>query len=197
MTCCRQIVGCNETVLTIKGSKFLAYAEAVCSVAEADAAVCALQEKHPKANHHCYAYRLGTDGQYYRTNDDGEPSATAGLPIYRQLQSFSASNTLVTVVRYFGGTLLGTSGLIKAYKQAAKQVLAPARWQEIIAQMRIQVECDYSEVNFVMHSASRYGFVVLQQRIDVSCWFCLQGAADNAGAFLNLLQQHRIAAQSL
>lgn len=197
MTNCKQIIGQYEALLTVKGSKFLAYAEAVCSVTEAERAVYAVRQAHPKANHHCYAYRLGAEGEYYRVNDDGEPSATAGLPIYQQLRSFSAGNTLVTVVRYFGGTLLGASGLIKAYKQAAKQVLTPARWQTIVLQNTLKVECDYAEVSMVMQTATRYGFTVAEQTIDLRCCFCLQGAEDNVLNLQNDLRQKGIMAQCI
>ena len=100
-----------------RGSKFLAYAFPVYAEEEWQARLEEVRREHPKARHHCYAYRLGLDGNNFRANDDGEPSGTAGRPILGQIDSFELVNILVIVVRYFGGTLLGASGLINAYRQ--------------------------------------------------------------------------------
>lgn len=106
-----------------KGSKFLAYAYPVQSETEIKEKLQELKKEHPSARHHCYAWRLGVDGAAYRANDDGEPSGTAGKPILNQLQSSQLTNTLIVVVRYFGGTLLGVTGLIQAYKLAAADAI--------------------------------------------------------------------------
>lgn len=99
-----------------RGSKFLAYAFPAYTEEDWQAHLLSVKKEHSKARHHCYAYRLGTDHNNFRANDDGEPSGTAGRPILGQIDSFQLSNVMVIVVRYFGGTLLGTSGLINAYK---------------------------------------------------------------------------------
>ncbi|MDV7392848.1 YigZ family protein, partial [Arthrospira platensis SPKY1] len=102
-----------------RGSKFLAYAFPVYTDEEIGLHLEEVRKLHPKARHHCYAYRLGLDGNHFRANDDGEPSGTAGRPILGQIDSFGLCNVLLVVTRYFGGTLLGTSGLINAYKLSA------------------------------------------------------------------------------
>ena len=106
-----------------KGSKFLSYAYPVQSEAEIKEKLQELKKEHPSAKHHCYAWRLGVDGAAYRANDDGEPSGTAGKPILNQLQSSQLTNVLIVVVRYFGGTLLGVTGLIQASKLAAADAI--------------------------------------------------------------------------
>lgn len=106
-----------------KGSKFLAFLYPVSSEQEIKEALQFLRKEHPSARHHCYAWRLGVDGQAHRANDDGEPSGTAGKPILGQIQSKQLTNVLVVIVRYFGGTLLGVNGLIQAYKLAAADAI--------------------------------------------------------------------------
>lgn len=113
----------SESIFRDRGSKFMAFAFPVKTEDEIKNHLQALRRSHPQANHHCYAWRLGVNKQHYRSNDDGEPAGSAGKPILGQLQSKNLSNVLVVVVRYFGGTLLGVSGLINAYKLAAIQVL--------------------------------------------------------------------------
>ncbi|MCB0570049.1 MAG: YigZ family protein [Phaeodactylibacter sp.] len=109
-----------------RGSKFLAYAFPAYTEQECQAHLEAVRKEHPKARHHCYAYRLGLDGNNFRANDDGEPSGTAGRPILGQADSFGLTYTIIIVVRYFGGTLLGTSGLINAYRTSAADALEKA-----------------------------------------------------------------------
>lgn len=109
-----------------KGSKFLAYAYNIDHEDSLQEIIGMLRSEHIKARHFCYAYRIGTDNNRFRANDDGEPSGTAGKPILSQIISFGLSNTIVVVVRYFGGTKLGASGLVHAYKEAAREALAIA-----------------------------------------------------------------------
>src|SRR5260221_798290 len=106
-----------------RGSKFIGYALPVKSVEEFKDRLNEIKKEHPKATHHCFAYRLGLDGNNFRMSDDGEPSGTAGRPILGQIDSKVLTNVVVVVVRYFGGTLLGTPGLISAYKSSAAMVL--------------------------------------------------------------------------
>ncbi len=106
-----------------RGSKFLAYSFPLKSTEEFKKHLHVLKKEHPKAVHHCFAYRVGFDGNNFRVSDDGEPSGTAGKQIIGQIDSKNLTNTLVIVVRYFGGTLLGVPGLIVAYKTAASYVL--------------------------------------------------------------------------
>ena len=109
----------SEALLVEKGSKFLAYCIPVTSIADFKVHLEKLKAEHPKANHHCFAYRLTYNGETYRANDDGEPSGSAGLPILNQLKSAELTNCAIIVVRYFGGVKLGVSGLITAYRSAA------------------------------------------------------------------------------
>jgi len=113
----------KEGVFKDKGSKFLAFAHHIESVEEAKALVQKYRKEHHKARHVCFAYRIGDNAEIYRGCDDGEPAGTAGKPILRQLESANLTNSIIIVVRYFGGTLLGTGGLIRAYKEASADAL--------------------------------------------------------------------------
>ncbi|MCS7036141.1 MAG: YigZ family protein [Saprospiraceae bacterium] len=124
-----------------RGSKFLAYAFPVETEEAALAHVAMLRKEHPKANHHCFAWRLGVEGQRFRANDDGEPSGTAGRPILGQIDAAGLTNVVVVVVRYFGGTLLGTSGLLQAYRESAAEALrnAPTVERTVFAEVRAEI----------------------------------------------------------
>jgi uncharacterized YigZ family protein len=113
----------SESIFKDRGSKFYGYAYPIQSENEVKPILETLKKEHTQAIHFCYAYRLGADKQNFRINDDGEPAGTAGKPIYNTLLSFDVTNCFIVVVRYFGGTLLGVSGLIHAYKTAAIEAL--------------------------------------------------------------------------
>ncbi len=138
-----------------RGSKFLAYAFCVNSQEEWQSRLEEVRKAHPKARHHCFAYRIGIDGNNYRANDDGEPSGTAGRPILGQIDSFGLTNVLVVVVRYFGGTLLGTSGLIQAYKGSAADALQKAAIVEKIVMARFRLRFDYQWLSQVMNAVKK------------------------------------------
>ena len=123
-----------------RGSKFLAYAEPVDSREKAETAIQALRERHSDASHHCFAYSIGKDGELQRENDDGEPKGTAGRPIMNAIRSYGIANTLVTVVRYFGGKKLGKRGLIDAYRAAAENALEKGRIVEERVLERVRIE---------------------------------------------------------
>jgi len=133
-----------------KGSRFLAFGFPVKDEEEIRAILTTLRKKYHDARHHCYAYRLGTLGDKYRVNDDGEPSGTAGKPIHGQLLSNHLTNVLVVVVRYFGGTLLGTGGLITAYRSATADMLTHARFIERLVEVKIRILFPYDMLNAVM-----------------------------------------------
>jgi uncharacterized YigZ family protein len=139
-----------------KGSKFIAYAFFVSDEIEIKEKLDLLKKEHFKATHHCYAYRLGTDGKNYRANDDGEPSGTAGRPILGQIDSFGLTNLLIVVVRYYGGTKLGTSGLINAYREAAKLALENSIKIEKIIESQIDFSVPYLKMNEVMQFLKQY-----------------------------------------
>ncbi len=134
-----------------KGSKFLAYAYPVRSVEDVEYYQAEVKDMHPKARHFCYAYRIGIEGDIYRANDDGEPSGTAGKPIHGQLLSHDVSDALIVVVRYFGGTKLGASGLIHAYKTAAHEALEVGELINRVLSDIYRLTFDYGEMGHVIN----------------------------------------------
>ena len=155
-----------------RGSKFFAYAYPIQNEEDTKRYLSELREIHPKAVHHCYAYRLSLDRTQYRTSDDGEPSGSAGKPILNTIYSHDLTNVLVVVVRYFGGTLLGVPGLINAYKVATDEALKQA-------QVITKHVCDvytltypYEQMNEVMKAIKSFDLVPQNQHFDNEC--CLQ-----------------------
>jgi len=146
-----------------RGSKFLAYVYPLKEVSDFKEKLAALKKEHPKAVHHCFAYRLGLDGNNYRVSDDGEPSGTAGRPILGQIDSKKLTNVLIVVVRYFGGTLLGVPGLINAYRTAASLALqiTPVVQKPVLINHRLQF--DYTQMNDVMKVVKHFDCAVLKQ----------------------------------
>ncbi|AZI32570.1 IMPACT family protein [Kaistella carnis] len=132
-----------------KGSKFIGFAFPINNEKELKEALGKIRDEHPKATHHCYAFRLGLSGENYRANDDGEPSGSAGLPIYNQLLAHHLTNILVIVVRYYGGTKLGVSGLVKAYKDSAKLTLDESTIITKELQIELEITFDYSQQNII------------------------------------------------
>jgi uncharacterized YigZ family protein len=153
-----------------KGSKFLAYAFPVLNEQEIKEITIRLKKEHHSARHHCFAWRLGADHQFFRVNDDGEPSGTAGRPIFGQIQHYDLTDILVIVVRYFGGVLLGTSGLISAYKQAANNALENTVIIEKIIRTAIEINFDYLAMNDLMMVLKEYDLELKESNFDLSCW---------------------------
>lgn len=139
-----------EGIFKDRGSKFIAYAYPVTSEEAVKQHLAELRKEHFSARHHCYAFRIGPDKTHFRANDDGEPSGTAGKPILGQIQSNDLTNVLVVVVRYFGGTLLGVSGLIAAYRGAAADALANAQIVERTVNEVYELKFPYAAMNDVM-----------------------------------------------
>lgn len=139
-----------ETLYKEKGSKFFSFVFPVKDLSEVKSILDELKKKYYDATHHCYAYILGFEKEVFRMNDDGEPSSTAGKPIYWQLQSKNLTNVLLVVIRYFGGTKLGVSGLIKAYKTAAAECLSAAMIVEKKVRLSYKVMFPYEKMNAVM-----------------------------------------------
>lgn len=152
-----------------RGSRFIAYAYPLKDVNDFKEKLAALKKEHPKAVHHCFAYRLGLDGNNYRVSDDGEPSGTAGKPILGQIDSRQLTNVLIVVVRYFGGTLLGVPGLINAYKSAAALALqvTPEVARPVLINYRVQF--DYTQMNEVMKVVKQFDCAVLKQETQFFC----------------------------
>ena len=146
----KTIAAKSEGIYKEKGSKFIALAYPVTTEEEIKEIIASLKKEYYDARHHCYAYILGPDKSAYRQNDDGEPSGTAGRPIYGQLLSKDVTNVLLVVIRYFGGIKLGVSGLINAYKTAAKDALDNNTIIEKTIDEKYRVTFDYTEMNSVM-----------------------------------------------
>lgn len=146
-----------------RGSKFIAYAFPIQSPDDFKKYLQQLKKEHPKAVHHCFAYRLGLDGNNFRVSDDGEPSGTAGKPILGQIDSKQMINVLVIVVRYFGGTLLGVPGLINAYKTATSLALqlTPTVQKQVL--INYSLHFDYTKMNEVMMIVKQFGCEVIKQ----------------------------------
>ncbi len=146
-----------------RGSKFLAYAFPAYTAEEWQESLLQVKKEHPKGRHHCYAYRLGVDKNNFRANDDGEPSGTAGRPILGQIDSFELTNVIVIVVRYFGGTLLGTSGLINAYKLSTAAALEEASIITRLVEDVYRLEFDYSLMSSVMNAVKKLKLDIVKQ----------------------------------
>lgn len=163
------IAAATEGLYKDKGSKFMAFAYPVNNEEEVKTLVLHLKKEHHSARHHCYAYRLGNEGEHYRANDDGEPSGTAGKPILGQLLSHNLTNILVVVVRYFGGTLLGVSGLINAYKNSAIEAINQAEIIEKIVENSYLLEFEYPIQNSVMKVIKDHNLEIIKTAYDMNC----------------------------
>jgi len=150
----------GHSVTKVKGSRFIAEALPVSSVEEADDALASIRKRDYDATHHCSAYRIGPDCAWYRYSDDGEPGSSAGLPIFRQIESRSLTDTLVVVVRYYGGTKLGTGGLVRAYGEAASLALDNARIREVIPRTRLTARFGYQDTSPAMHVIGKYDAII-------------------------------------
>ncbi len=149
-----------------KASKFLAFAYSVYNQNDVQGKLEALKHAHPKANHYCYAYLLGVNGEEYRANDDGEPSGTAGNPIMGQIKSHGLTNVLVVVVRYFGGTKLGASGLIAAYKDSTNLVLSNCKIIEKYIHESYKFTFTFENMGNVMNELKHLNFDIVEKNFD-------------------------------
>ena len=163
----------KEGLFKDRGSKFYGYAFPVTNEEEIKEKIELLKKQHYNARHWCYAWQLGKKYDHYRANDDGEPSNSAGMPIYGQLQSFNVTNILVVVVRYFGGTKLGVGGLIKAYKNGAKLALE----NSIIIHKTIDevflIKFEYPEMNTIMRIIKDENISIINQKMELDCQFII------------------------
>ena len=165
----RTIASSSEGSYKEKGSKFLSFAFPVKNVDEINQILAQYRKQYYDARHICYAYMLGNAKNEWRANDDGEPSGTAGRPILGQINSFELTNVLVIVVRYFGGILLGTGGLITAYKEASRDALEQAGIVEQTIDEIISIEFDYLLMNEVMRIVKEMSPQILDQSFDNMC----------------------------
>lgn len=152
-----------------RGSKFIGYAFPIDSIETFKKKLEEVKKEHPKATHHCFAYRIGTDKNTYRVSDDGEPSGTAGKPILGQIDSKELTDILIVVVRYFGGTLLGVPGLINAYKSAASMVLQVTPVIQCAIEANYTLQFDYTQMNEVMMIVKQLNCTVIKQDMNLFC----------------------------
>ncbi len=167
--CFKSIATLSTGLFKDNGSKFLAFAYPVTTEEEIKGIIQGLKKEYYDARHHCYAYRLGHTGAIWRMNDDGEPSSTAGRPIYGQILSAELSDILVVVVRYFGGIKLGVPGLIRAYKTSTADAIANATIIEKIATEPYRIIFDYLQMNSVMKRLKDLGLTPTDQQFNLSC----------------------------
>ena len=171
-----------------RGSRFIAFTFPISSVAEFKIQLSKLKEEHPKAVHHCFAYRIGNDKNNFRSSDDGEPSGTAGKPILNQIDSKNLTNILVVVVRYFGGILLGVSGLINAYKTATTLALKNVEIVTKSIEKEISIECDYTQLGEVMNIVKANSLNIVSKKIELFCEIKVAIPLENFETILNKLQ---------
>lgn len=158
----------EETLYKEKNSKFFGYAFPIESEEEVKPIIEILKKQHPHACHYCYAYQIGTENIQYRANDDGEPSNTAGTPIYGQIQSFGLTNILVVVVRIYGGIKLGVGGLISAYKTSAQITLEASEIIEKTIDIHFQISFDYKNMNKVMRVIKEKKVDIVSQEMEIN-----------------------------
>jgi uncharacterized YigZ family protein len=152
-----------------RGSKFIAFSYPLKNVNDFKKHLQALKKEHSKAVHHCFAYRIGIDGNNFRVSDDGEPSGTAGKQILGQIDSKNLTDILIVVVRYFGGTLLGVPGLINAYKTASSLVLQCTPVVQKAVELQYELQFNYTEMNDVMRIIKQYNCSLIKNEMQLFC----------------------------
>jgi uncharacterized YigZ family protein len=170
----------EEILFKEKNSKFFGYAFPVTNEEEIKNHLDQLKKQHYGAVHNCYAFQIGTETIQYRANDDGEPSNTAGTPIYGQIQSFGLTNILVVVVRYFGGVKLGVGGLITAYRTAAQMALEASEIIEKTINVTYSITFDYKNMNKVMRVIKEKNIEIETQKMDLGCEIIISTRKKNA-----------------
>jgi uncharacterized YigZ family protein len=170
----KSIKGSSEGYYKEKGSKFIARAFHVENEGEAKEQLTLMKKEYHDARHHCYAFRIQPENEFFRSNDDGEPSGTAGKPILNQLLSAELFNVMVVVIRYFGGTKLGVPGLIRAYKTATRDALDRAEIVDLTITRKLTLLFDYPLMNSVMHIVKAEKLPVLKQDFALQCELVLE-----------------------
>lgn len=159
----------EEVLYKEKNSKFFGYCFPIRSEEQVKEILEKIKKEHYSARHWCYAFQIGTEQIHYRANDDGEPSGSAGLPIYGQIQSFELTNILVVVVRYFGGIKLGVGGLVTAYKETAKMALENCEIIEKTIDIHYKIKFDYKHMNRVMRIIKEKNINIVGQKLELDC----------------------------
>ena len=158
-----------ETLFKDRNSKFYGYAFPVTDEASIKDFLEFLKKKHHAARHFCYAWQLGLESTRYRTNDDGEPNNSAGMPIYGQIQSFKLTNILVVSVRYFGGTKLGVGGLINAYRSSARLALESSIIEKKTINIFFQLNFEYDLLSKVLRIIKENSIIIQNQKLEINC----------------------------
>lgn len=174
----------GRATLKVEGSRFLAEAVPVHNRSAVKERLSAIRERERKATHHCFAYRLGVDGSDFRYDNDGEPSGTAGQPILRQIEGLDLTNTLVVVTRYFGGTELGTGGLMRAYGDVAEAALTQASVEERVVRTRVRVRFAYDDTAPARQVVDRFNATVVDSEYTGVTELTLGVPASTVEAFL-------------
>ncbi|MEP3836681.1 MAG: YigZ family protein [Algibacter sp.] len=184
------IIKATEPVLhKDKNSKFFGYAFPVTNEDDIKLHLEKLKKEHHSARHWCYAYQIGTETISYRANDDGEPSNSAGMPIYGQIQSFDLTNILIVVVRYFGGVKLGVGGLISAYRTAAKMSIDEAMIIEKTINIDFLITFDYKNMNTVMRVIKEKSINITNQKLELDCNITISVRKREAESIYNIFNR--------
>ena len=178
----------EEILFKEKNSKFFGYAFPIASEDQVKPLIEPLRKRHFNAVHFCYAYQIGTERITFRANDDGEPSNSAGMPIYGQIQSQELTNVLIVVVRFFGGTKLGVGGLITAYKTAAQMALEATSIIEKTIDVHYLISFDYKNMNKVMRVIKEKNLEIITQKMEMSCEIEIATRKKNATIVLDTFE---------
>jgi uncharacterized YigZ family protein len=178
----------EEILFKEKNSKFFGYAFPIDSEDQVKPLIEPLRKRHFNAVHFCYAYQIGTEKITFRANDDGEPSNSAGMPIYGQIQSQELTNVLIVIVRFFGGTKLGVGGLITAYKTAAQMALDATSIIEKTIDIHYLISFDYKNMNKVMRVIKEKNLEIITQKMEMSCEIEIATRKKNATIVLDTFE---------
>ena len=168
-----------------KGSKFTGFAIPIFSEDEFKINLARIKKENPDSGHYCYGFRIGADHKLYRYSDDGEPSSTAGKPIFGQIQSFELTNIMIVVTRYFGGTKLGVGGLINAYRTTAQQALESATIIEKTINIHFVIIFEYKDMNKVMRIIKENNITITKQDLELNCKIYISVRKKNVGKIKN------------
>ncbi|MEO5592617.1 MAG: YigZ family protein [Chitinophagaceae bacterium] len=174
-----------------RGSRFIAFGFPITAKEDFKIHLSTVKSEHPKATHYCFAYRIGLDGNNFRSGDDGEPSGTAGKYILGQIDSKELTNTLIIVVRYFGGSLLGVPGLINAYKTTASLVLQVTPVVQKKVEVNYHLQFDYTMMNDIMLIVKQYNCTILSQEMQLFCTMDIGIPVNRIDSILNRLKDIR------
>jgi len=175
-----------ETLFKDRNSKFFGYTFPVLNENDVKAAIDGLKKKHHAARHFCYAWQFGTETIRFRANDDGEPSNSAGMPIYGQIQAYGVTNILIVSVRYFGGTKLGVGGLINAYRSSAQLALAASNILEKTINIDYQLSFGYDLMNKVMRIVKERNLIIISQQLELSCQYVISVRKKDAATIFQI-----------